>query len=172
MGFYDGDNGSIRQALIEAQAYAASPACEEERDDALRDAFETWERGVTARVIFYANAAHTELAAATTLEERLGPMHELAEGLGLAAGFYGVADPASGPLSTANGGARIVTDTELEEILSLLHLSTDGTGTVNEILSDMDELDELQDGIDAIGEVYGLSADEIDDHRDGANNPG
>jgi hypothetical protein len=170
MGFYDGDNGSIRQDLIDAQAYAADPSCTAERDEALRDVFATWERGIFARVIFYAHATHAGIGAAGgVLADQLGPLHQMAEGLGLAQGFYGLPDPEAGPLRADNGGARIVSDAELQTILELLHLPVGMTPTLNLILSDSDELDELQDAIDAIGDVYGWDAAEIDDHRDSTN---
>lgn len=113
MGFH----AEIAQALTDAKAYAADADCTAERDAALVTAFRTWEQALIARTVFYANAASTKLAAATMDDDWASALHELAEGLGLAIGFYHLPHPTSGPLS---GAGRVITDADIEAMMTAL----------------------------------------------------
>ncbi|HUH01091.1 MAG TPA: hypothetical protein VML75_03790, partial [Kofleriaceae bacterium] len=64
-----GRHADIAQALTNARAYAADAECTAERDAALVTVFRTWELALIARTVFYANAASTKLATATTDDE-------------------------------------------------------------------------------------------------------
>lgn len=113
MGFH----AAIAQALTDAKAYAADGDCTAERDAALVTFFRTWEQAMVARTIYYANAASTGLAAATTDDEWAGALHELAEGLGLTLGFYHLPHPTSGPLM---GAGRVMSDADIEAMMTAL----------------------------------------------------
>ncbi|MDP2345341.1 MAG: hypothetical protein Q8O67_30635 [Deltaproteobacteria bacterium] len=113
MGFHAEAVGS----LIAARAYAADAACNGERDAAIVAFFRTWEKSMYARFVHYANVCAVEAAAADDDDGFAGAIHELSEGAGLALGFHGLANPASGPLA---GGARVVTDAQLEVMMTTI----------------------------------------------------
>lgn len=113
MGFH----AKIAKNLTDAKAYAADSKCIAERDAALRAFFQNWEQAMFARAIFYANKGPTGIAQATTDDERATALHEVAEGLGLVFGFYGMPNPASGPFS---GGVRKMTDADIDAFLTSL----------------------------------------------------
>jgi len=119
MGFH----ADAKQALIAAKAYAADGACTAERDAAIVTFFRSWEQGLFARFVFYSNAGATEVVEATDDDGLAGALHEQAEGLGLALGFHGIENPASGPMSA---GARVMTDARIAEALGALGVDVSG----------------------------------------------
>ncbi len=121
MGFH----GEIASALTAAKAFAADSACTEERDEALRSFFHTWEQSLLARLLFYANEASAAVAAATVDDDRIGALHELAEGVGLALGFRAVPNP-TGPLA---GEAVVISDGDLDAIMQALGVVADNLNT-------------------------------------------
>lgn len=161
MGFH----APIAQVLTEAKAYAANPNCTAERDAAIVTLFRTWELAMVARTLFYANAASTTIAAATTDDELAAAFHELSEGLGLTLGFLGLTDPSSGPLS---GEARVITDQQIETIMTALgvniaDLSASTTGSFIETPGDFaTAVSSVESTVMAI---YGLSAADIESYR-------
>jgi hypothetical protein len=119
MGFF----AEAKQALIEAKAFAADDACTTGRDASIQTFFRTWEQGLLARFVFYSNAGVTEITEAMDDEGLAGGLHEQAEGLGLAMGFLGIANPTSGPMSA---GARVMTDDHITTALSALGVNVTG----------------------------------------------
>jgi hypothetical protein len=113
--FQMGFHARIAKALTDAKAYAADSKCTTERDAALVSFFRLWEQSQIARVVFYGNSASTRLATAVNDDQRADALHEFSEGLGLAIGFHGLANPASGPLA---GAGRKITDADIQALLT------------------------------------------------------
>lgn len=147
-----GYHAAMRSSLIAAHAYAADANCVAERDAALVTAFRTWEQSMFARFVFYANAAATALGAAAGDDDVAAGLHQLAEGIGLAAGFYGVENPASGPLAQ---GARRITDAQIESMMDAVGVDlTDlGASTTGSFVSDPAAL------VEAVGEIESIAAE-------------
>jgi hypothetical protein len=103
--------------LSDAKAYAADPDCTSERDAALEAFFHNWEKSMFARVVHYANKGPAGIPSVATDDGFATALHEVAEGLGLAVGFYGVPNPASGPFMT---GVRTMTDADIDAVLTSL----------------------------------------------------
>jgi hypothetical protein len=111
MGF----QARIIKALGDAKAYAADSKCNTERDAAIVSVFRLWEQSMFARAIFYGNVGVNGLATATNDNQIADALHSYAEGLGLAIGFRGLPNPASGPLA---GAGRRITDADIDVILT------------------------------------------------------
>jgi hypothetical protein len=172
MGFH----AKIAKNLADAKAYAADANCTAERDAALRAFFENWEQAMFARTVFYVNKGPTGIANATTDDERASALHEVAEGLGLAFGFYGLPNPASGPFA---GGVRKMSDTNIDAMLTSLGVDrTDlGASTMGPNYVDMALGGNTQPwatGVIAaenqIKTAFGLSDDDIMAYRTGGQN--
>jgi hypothetical protein len=125
-----GYHADMVQALTEAHDLASRPECEAARDAAVVRVFRTWEKALLARFVYYTHASPDEVAAAVDDDDYISALHELSEGIGLAAGFFGLDNPAAGPLATA---ARLTTDDDILGILgavgvNLSDLSASTTG--------------------------------------------
>jgi hypothetical protein len=162
MGFH----AEIAAALNDAKAYAGDSACSAERDEAVRAFFRTWERSMFARLVYYANRGASLVAGATTNNDRIEGLHQLAEGVGLAVGFTGLPDPTTGPLA---GQARVITDAEVDAIMAAVgvdpaNLNASTTGTLVEDASDFAAAAIAVEEI--VADVYDLDASEIASYRD------
>lgn len=148
MGFF----AQMRASLTAAHAYAAEDACGAERDAAIVEFFRAWELSMIARFVHYANVAASEVPAAASDDEVGHGLHELAEGVGLALGFRGVPNPASGPLS---GGARHLTDAQIDDMMSALGVNPDdlGASTTGNFVNERDTF------APAVMDVEGFVAD-------------
>ena len=152
MGFH----ADMVAALTDAKAYAGDEDCEAERDAALVTFFNLWEQTLFARTIFYGNRAEGKLLAAGTDSEFADVLHDLGEGIGVAAGFTGFPDPESGPLA---GAGRIITDADLGLLtdalgVDLADLGNSTTGLFVESLPDLETAVETVEGI--VMDVYGV----------------
>lgn len=167
MGFHD----DIAKALTEAKAYAADSECTAERDAALVAVFRTWEQAMLARAFHYAYAAEDGLATATDDHAISGALHEFAEGLGLAIGYYGLPHPTSGPLA---GAGRTITDADLDAILTALRIDrTDlAASTFGEFVTDTTAFNAaVTTFANRMKQVYGLTDADIENYKL-ANTPG
>jgi hypothetical protein len=137
--FQMGFHGQVAAALTDAKAYAASADCTAERDEAIVRFFRTWEKAMFARAVFYANKGDDGLAAAAAGnagdDARATALHEFAEGMGLAAGFRGMPDPATGPLA---GAGRVTTDADIDAMLGAVgvNLTDLAASTVGDFVAD------------------------------------
>jgi hypothetical protein len=164
-GFAMGFHAEIAQALTDAKAYAADGECSAERDAALVSAFRAWELSLLARTVFYANAAAAELATAVDDDARASGLHELAEGLGLALGFYGLSDPSGGPLS---GAGRIISDADIEAIMTALGVNVAdlSASTTGEFVADPSGFAAGVTAVEArVIQIYGITQSEIQSYR-------
>jgi hypothetical protein len=162
MGFY----ARAKQALIAAKAYAVSDACTAERDTAIRTFFGAWEQGLFARFAFYSNTGAAGLAKATDDEAIAGGLHQQAEGLGLALGFYGVPTPSGGPMSTS---ARSMTDERIAQALGALGVNAKGDlgdATFGKFVSDpLGYANAVKDVEAVIADAFGLTKTDLESYR-------
>jgi hypothetical protein len=154
MGFH----GSMVAALADAKQFAADEACTAERDAALVQFFNLWEQSMLARTIFYGNRAAGKLLVAETDTQFADVLHDLGEGLGLAVGFVGLPDPASGPLA---GGVRIITDEQALDLLEAYGIDvaapgSSTTGLLLESLPDLETANEAAQGV--VMDTYSVDA--------------
>jgi hypothetical protein len=156
MGLFD----SVADPLRAARAYAADAACTAERDDALREAFQAWERSMAARFIYYGVRAEGFLSAPGGDADIATALHELSEGVGLIGGFYGMTGPAAGPYTSG----RLITDTQLTEVLTAVGVNLDdlGASTTGGFVSAPAALSAgLRDAEATLAAAYGFTADQI-----------
>jgi hypothetical protein len=160
MGFH----GDIAAALADAKAFAADEACTAERDAALVTAFNLWEQSMFARLVYYGNTMIVGLTTAAADTAFAEALHQVAEGIGLAAGFHGYVAPASGPLS----GGLVVTDADIEAMMTALGVALDdqGMSTTGEFVESLPNAEAAvaeMEGV--IIDVYGLDATDIMAYR-------
>jgi len=151
MGFY----GVVRGHLIAAKAYAAdAPNCATQRDEALAAALLSWEQSQYARFVYYANRAFTVYASGTaTQAQNAETLHWLAEGLGLIYGFKGLPTD-----------ARVITDSEIDAILTLMKMPTIEGATLYEFFQgEADDLDDIEEAFDSIQDIYDFTDTQMND---------
>lgn len=156
-----GYHADIAGALTRARAYAADDACTAERDEAVVEFFRLWEESMFARFVYYANAAAEVSAAALTDDEYADAMHELAEGIGLGLGFYGVPEATKGPLAA---GARVASDELIEAMADDLgvDLTALGSSTTGALVTDPAAFATAVEDLEAtVAEALGLEASEV-----------
>ncbi|MCH9686999.1 MAG: hypothetical protein K0V04_36525 [Deltaproteobacteria bacterium] len=154
MGFH----ASMASALTDAKEYAEDEACTVERDEALVTFFRQWEQVMLARLVFYGNRAEGRLLTAASDTELAAVLHDLAEGLGVAVGYWGLPEPTAGPLA---GAGRIITDDEISQVadafgLDLGELGASTTGTLLESLPNLESAVTSAEGV--VMDVYGVDA--------------
>lgn len=151
-----GFHADMVAALTAAKAYAEDPGCGDERDAAVVEFFRLWETSTMSRVVYYINQMSVRLTTATTQDEFAEALHQLAEGLGLAAGFHGLPDPSSGPLA---GAGRIIEDAEIDDILDALGFdpADQGSSTTGTYVESLPAFETAQSDSEAvIRDVYGV----------------
>lgn len=161
MRFFD----EIAGALTDAKAYAAEADCTAERDEALVTAFRNWEQSMLARTVYYANVMKTELETGTSDDDLINGLHELGEGLGLALGFRGIPDPATGPLA---GAATTITDADLDQIAAAVGVNqTDFNASTSGLF--IEDAEAFADGVadleGVVADVYDLTDADIASYR-------
>ncbi|MEM6397696.1 MAG: hypothetical protein AAF741_15210 [Bacteroidota bacterium] len=145
----------IRDALLTARAaIEGGREFDEERDQALNDYLEAWEKSNYATVIFYANRTIDLIQEANNQmgEERentLGDaMHAYAEGVGFTHGFRRI-------------DRKIMTDAQIDTVLGLLQAPAGQTPESYRFLIDPDLLTDLQTIVTTIQGVYGFTEAEV-----------
>ncbi len=149
--FYD-----IRTNLITAKAaIEAGSEFNDERDQALADYLQNWEKSNFATVIYYCNASKLQLQEASLLpdgEEKnaaLGnALHSYAEGVGFAHGFRGISE-------------KLITDSQIDDILELLLAPAGETPESYRLLNEVTLLANLDQVIDNIQSIYGFTDTEV-----------
>lgn len=151
MGFH----GEMVTALTAAKQYSVDPMCDAERDAATVTFFRLWEQTLLARTVFYGNRAETKLLGAANDSDFADVLHDLAEGIGVVAGFTAMPDPKSGPLA---GAGRLIEDTDLDLILAAVGIDTSdlGASTTGTFVESLPNLET------AVGEVEGVVMDVYD----------
>jgi len=153
MGFF----GDMADSLAAAKALSGDDACSAERDEALTSFFQNWELSMFARTVFYGHRGAGKLLAATTDDELADVLHDIAEGVGVAAGFWGLPDPASGPIAAG----RMITDEQIGSVMTSFGVDLDdlGASTTGTFVESLPALETAIEEVEAVVvEVYGVDA--------------
>jgi len=142
--FYD-----IRDNLITAKAaIEAGSTFDAARDEALADYLLNWEKSNYATVIYYCNATIEGIQNAQDDTDFGNALHAYAEGVGFTHGFRGISN-------------KMITDTEIDEILSLLKAPEGQTPESYRFLNEPALLADLETIIDNIQAIYGFTDEEV-----------
>lgn len=161
MGFH----AAMAAALTDARAYAAEGACAAERDEAVVRFFRLWEQSMYARTVYYANRGLTLSTGATGDNDHIEALHQLGEGIGLAAGFRGLPDPSSGPLA---GAGRTISDAAIDQVLAAhgFDAGDQNASTTGDLISDLEAFAAAAAAVEAVvAEVYDLEPSEVAAYR-------
>lgn len=161
MGFH----AAIAAALTDAKAYAADGACGAERDEAIVRFFRLWEQSMYARSVFYVNRGLTLSTGATGDNDHVEALHQLGEGIGLAAGFRGLANPTSGPLA---GAGRTIADAAIDQILAAhrFNAGDQSASTTGTFIGDPEDFGAAALAVEAaVAEAFDLEQSEVEAYR-------
>lgn len=161
MGFH----AAMAAALTDAKAYAADGACAAERDAAIVRFFRLWEQSMYARTVFYVNRGLTLSSGATGDNDHIEALHQLGEGLGLAAGFRGLPHPTSGPLASAG---RTISDAAIDQILAAhgFNAADQNASTTGTLIADVEDFAAAAAAVEAaVAEAFDLEAAEVEAYR-------
>ena len=155
----------IKDNLITAKAaMEAGPQFDTQRDEALDEFLLNWEKSNFATVIYYCNAAKNQLQSAFQLTDSaekdaaLGnAMHAYAEGVAFAHGFKRLT-------------IKQISDGEIDFILAELKAVEGQNPESHEFLNDISLLQDLEDLITYIQDIYGFSDAEVEGFYEN-NNP-
>ena len=139
----------MKSNLITARAaIEAGAQFNDVRDEALTSFLQNWEKSNYATVIYYCQAAKVQLQNATDDESKGNAMHAYAEGVAFTAGFKGLNN-------------KIITDSQIDEILDLLLAPTQGSIKSYAFLTDASLLSNFDAVISNIQSIYGFSDEEV-----------
>jgi len=144
-------------ALIRAQAAAkAGESFTSERENAVNDFLMYWEKSNAATVINYLHSTTSKLSQTEVSPEDVGSaLHAYSEAVGFLHGWRML--PA---------GERIITDTEIDEILTLMLAPQNATATSYLLAqAPFETLPQLTEAIEKLQVIYGFSEQDIEDFR-------
>lgn len=152
-GFYTG----IKNGFLKLKAaVAAGSEYQTEQNAAIKQIRNNVEKAIVATNINYCYAAISKLSAtAPTDADKAGALHDLGEAIGFVHGMKAV--PAS---------ARIITDAEVDEVITLLLAPSTGLGTVYQFVTNgATNLPKLATAQNKLKSVYGFSTIEMEDFK-------
>lgn len=138
-GFYT----AVRDNFIKAQA-AINQGFPTERDEAVAAIIENWEKGLAATIINYLYGTISNINNGSTDADYSEALHDWAEAVGFLHGFYQV-------------DQTIITDTQIDENLSLINYPRNGTPTPATLTSSATELADVNQAISNLAAIYGFS---------------
>lgn len=147
----------IKKAFITLQAAVKEgDDFNTDRDNALKDIQELWEKINAATVINYCHTPVRVLSLSGLDEDQTGgALHAIAEGIGFLHGMKSI-----------DANFRIITDAQIDEILTLFNAPAGGTPTVYKFATDAaNEIKKLSQAIDKLQEIYNFSDQEIEDFK-------
>lgn len=145
----------IKNALIKLQAAGkAGDKYAKDQQDAAAAIRENWEKANAATIINYAYSIVGKLSNTTPTEaDQASAIHSVAECIGFVQG-----------LKTVSG--KKITDTQIDEILTLLNAPAEGTPTVYKFATDgPTELPKIQEIISKLQTIYGFTAGDLEDFK-------
>ncbi|MBV6652301.1 MAG: hypothetical protein KI786_01005 [Mameliella sp.] len=148
----------MKTAFITLQAaIEAGDQYNEERDQALEDLIDTWEKANAATVINYCHQTLSKLSATNLTDEQIGSgLHSYAEAVGFLHGWR-----------TIPSNYKLITDGEIEHLLEKLNAPYDGTPTSYLLVTQAaTELPKVQAVIDDLQEIYNFTDQEIEDFKE------
>lgn len=155
------DNNSLyaqmKANFIKLQAAVkGGEAFNKERDEAVAALKLTWEKIIAATVINYCHSTTSTLSNSNLTDAQKGSgLHAYGECVGFIHGWL-----------TIPQAHKKITDTQIEEILTLLNAPRNGTPTSYKFVTDgANELPKLQQIIDKLQTIYGFSPQDIIDFK-------
>lgn len=145
----------FRDACIKLKAaIEAGEEYTEERDEALTTIQNTWEKAAFATVIYYCASAISKFSATAADETTLASgLHAYAEAVGFAHGFR-----------TIDANYKIITDAQIDELLTILNAPANGEATSYTFVTDpINEVPKLTEAIEFVQGIYGFTDQEVTD---------
>ena len=152
-GFYS----QMKAQFIKLQAaLKAGEKYNKDRDEALAALKLTWEKVNAATIINYCHAVVTTLSATTTTnDQKAAALHAYGECVGFTHGW-----------KTIPQKHKKITETQIEEVLTLLNAPYNGTPTSYKFVTDaVNELPKLTQIITKLQGIYGFSDAEVESFR-------
>ncbi len=147
----------IKTQFIKLQAaLKAGNAFNQERDEAISEIKLIWEKVNAATVINYCHTVIATLSATSPTDaQKSAALHAYAECVGFTHGWR-----------TIPQAHKKITDTQIDEVLTLLNAPYDATPTSYKFVTDaVNELPKLTQVIDKLKDIYGFSTQEIEDFK-------
>lgn len=147
----------IKEGFIKLQAaVAAGDEYSAEQEEALATVFEAWEKINAATAINYCHSTISGLSATNPSDAQIaGALHAYSEGVGFLHGWR-----------TINSKFKIITDTQIDEILALMNAPYNGTPTSYKFATDpVNELPKLTQAIERLQDIYGFTDQEVEDFK-------
>jgi hypothetical protein len=147
----------MKSAFIQLQAaLKAGDKYNEERDEAMATIRLTWEKINAATIINYCHSVISTMSATSTSDnDKAKALHAYGECVGFAHGWR-----------TIPQEYKQITDTEIDEVLTLLNAPYGGTPTSYKFVTDpVNELPKLTQIIDKLKSEYAFTAQEIEDFK-------
>lgn len=148
----------MEAALIKLQAaIAAGEDYGQERDEALQAYQRTWEKVCFATVINYCHTTISRLSATSPTDaDRANAIHAYGEAVGFTHGWR-----------TLPQEFRLITDAQLDELLTLMNAPYDAAPASYKFLTDpVSELPKLTQVIGRLQTIYGFTNQEVEDFRE------
>jgi len=147
----------MKNAFIKLQAaLKAGSEYNAERDEALATIRETWEKVNAGTVINYCHSVISTLSGTNPTDaQKAGALHAYGECVGFMHGWR-----------TIPQASKKITDTEIDEVLTLLNAPYNGTPTSYKFATDpLNELPKLTQVIGKLKAKYGFTDQEIEDFK-------
>ncbi len=148
----------MKTAFITLQAaLKAGEEYSQERDQALQDLTDTWEKANAATVINYCHQAIARLSATNPTEgEIAGGLHSYAEAVGFLQGWR-----------TIPAGYKTISDADIDALLAKMNAPQGQVPTSYRLVTDPGaELPKLQEVIADLQGIYGFTDQEIEDFKE------
>ncbi len=143
----------VEQNFLKVQAaYKAGDAYTQQRDQAYSDILYLWEKGIAANAIYAGHQVVDLMSAASpTAATKAQALHRYSELIGYLLGFKTIQN-------------KTITDTRLDELLSLLNFQPQSTPTAYKLVTNpTQEVAKVKEVISKLKETYSFSDQEIED---------
>jgi hypothetical protein len=147
----------MKNNFIKLQAAVrAGSNYETEKQEAVDALALTWEKINAGTIINYCHGATSTLSESDpTDNQKAGALHAIGEAIGFSHGW-----------KTIPSDNKLITDTEIDDILVLLNAPHDAPSTVYTFVTDpLNQLPKLQEAIVKLQDIYGFTDQEIEDFR-------
>lgn len=147
----------IKNGFIKLQAAVkAGDDYKIEQEEALTAIFEVWEKVNAATIINYCHSAIATLSATNPTDaQKASALHAYSEGVGFIHGYRGLSSK-----------YKIITDGQIDEILSLMNAPYNGTPTSYKFVTNpVNELPKLTQVINKLKTIYKFTDQEIEDFK-------
>lgn len=148
----------MKTAFITLQAaIEAGEQYNEERDQALEDLLDTWEKANAATVINYCHQTLDKLSETNLTDEQIGSgLHSYSEAVGFLHGWR-----------TIPSNYKLITDGEIEQLLVKLNAPYNAEPTSYLLVTEpATALPKVQEVIDDLQSIYGFTDQQIDDFKE------